>query len=308
MENKIPSFLQQNENVKFESTKTSNAKLSFLDKTIRNSANTIKTVYIQAENASNKNFIYKINPHVKLFALIYFAVILSVASKLLSQVFATCFILTLFFVARLNVIQIYKKIFLLTFIFGFLVIAPASLNIITPGNIIFPIISFHKATHFWIYSIPKEIGVTVEGLQVVGLIFFRVMNSISMAMLIIFTTSFPAFVKSFKIFGVPDTFLMIITLAYKYIFILTKTIEETYFALKSRLINHVQNKQLRKLIAGRIFFIFRRSQINYENTYLAMVSRGYNGKVILHSSKDFTLIDVIATIVVIAFGIGIIFI
>jgi cobalt/nickel transport system permease protein len=101
---------------------------------------------------------------------------------------------------------------------------------------------------------------------------------------------------------------MIISLAYKYIFILSRTIEETYFALKSKLSGNIKSNNIRKLISGRIFFVFKRSVIIYENTYYAMVSRGYRGKVILHSHEHFAVKDFVALIIIIAFGIGIILI
>jgi energy-coupling factor transporter transmembrane protein EcfT len=97
---------------------------------------------------------------------------------------------------------------------------------------------------------------------------------------------------------------MIISLAYKYIFILSRTIEETYFAFKSRLSGNVKSSSIRKLIGGRIFFIFKRSMIIYQDTYLAMVSRGYEGKVMLHSRNHFTIKDFIVLLFIVLSGIG----
>jgi cobalt/nickel transport system permease protein len=308
MGNKIPSYLLQTGYDHYEPAKAKGAKLSLFDKTIMNSASAVKSIYLQAENSTKAGFIQKINPHVKLISLIYLVIIISLVSNLVAQIVTTAFIFLLFIFARLRVFQIYRKIFFLAFIFGFLIILPASLNVITPGKIIFNIITFDKPSHFWIYSIPREIGFTENGFQVVFLVFLRVLNSVSFAMFVIFTTSFPAFLKSFKILGVPDTFLMIISLAYKYIFILSRTIEETYFALKSRLFGNMKNNNIRKLISGRIFFIFKRSMIIYENSYYAMVSRGYGGKIILHSPKHFTFKDFIALVIIITLGIGIILI
>ncbi|MCX6255330.1 MAG: energy-coupling factor transporter transmembrane component T [Bacteroidia bacterium] len=308
MENKIPPYLLKPGYDQYEPAKAKRAKLTFLDKTIINSASAVKSIYVQAENASKENSIQKINPHVKLISLIYLVIVISVISNLLAQLIATVFILLLYIIARLKVIQVYRKIFFLAFMFGFLIVLPASLNVITPGKIIFNLISFNKPSYFWIYYIPQNIGFTENGFQVVLLVFLRVLNSVSFALLIIFTTSFPSFVKSFKIIGVPDTFLMIISLAYKYIFILSRTIEETYFALKSKLSGNIKSNNIRRLISGRIFFVFKRSVIIYENTYYAMVSRGYRGKVILHSREHFAVKDFVALIIIIAFGIGIIFI
>ena len=308
MENKVPSYLLQAGFDQHEPATIKRAKLSFLDRTLMNAASAVKSIYLQAENATKENFIHRINPHVKLISLIYFEIMVSVANNLAAQLLTTVFILLLFIFARLKIFLVYRKIFLLAFIFGFLIFLPASLNVITPGKIFFNLMAFDKPSHFWIYNIPQNIGFTEEGIKLVSLLFLRVLNSVSFALLIVFTTPFPAFIKSFKVIGVPDTFLMIISLAYKYIFLLSRTIEETYFALKSRLISNIKNSSIRKLVSGLIFFIFKRSMTNYENTYYAMVSRGYRGKIILHSQQHFTSGDIVALIIIIAFGIGIILI
>ena len=308
MENEIPGFLFNISEDNFELTRVRKASLSFLDKTIISSARAIKSIYLQAENATKQNLIYIIHPHIKLVSLIYLAVIISIARNLDAQLLTTSLILVLYIIAGLKISQVYRKIFLLAFIFGFIVVFPASLNIITPGKIVFNLITFNRPSHFWIYQIPQRIGFTLEGFQVVSLVFLRVFNSISFALLIIYTTSFPSLIKSFRIIGVPDTFLMIISLAYKFIFILSRTIEETYFALKSRMLGNIRSSNIRKLIGGRIFFIFKKSMIIYENTYYAMVSRGYQGKVMLHSQKQLTHKDFIALLVILASGIVIILI
>jgi len=273
-----------------------------------NAASAVRSIYLQEESSTKDNFIHEINPHIKLVSLIYLEIMISLANNQAAQLLTTAFIFLLLMIARVKIFQVYRKIFFLAFIFGFLIILPASLNIITPGKIIFNLITFNKPSHFWMYNIPKDIGFTSEGIQVVSLVFLRILNSVSFALLIVYTTSFPAFIKSFKIIGVPDTFLMIITLAYKYILILSRTIEETFFALKSRLIGNIKNNNIRKLVSGLIFNIFKKSMTNYENTYYAMVSRGYRGKVEWHSSRHFTFLDLVALVIIVAFGIGIILI
>ena len=307
MENKIPPYLLEPFNDQTDLHDKKGVRLTFLDKTLMNAASAAKSIYSQAENASKEGIIQKINPNVKLFSLIYLIIIISVADNLTAQIFTTVIIFSFYLIARLKVFRVYRKIIILAFIFGFLIVLPATLNIITPGKIIFNLATINKPLNFWIYSIPQNIGFTDSGIRVVSLVFLRVLNSVSFALLIVFTTSFPGLVKSFKLIGVPDTFMMIITLAYKYIFILSRTIEETYLALKSRLSGNIKNSNLRNLIGGRIFFIFKRSAVIYENTYFAMVSRGYQGKVILQSQKEITGADVVAMFIIIASGIFILF-
>ena len=303
MENKIPPYLITIADNQYNPVKIIRAKLSFLDKTIINSSKAVKSIYLQAENAARNNFIQEINPKVKFISLIYMSVVVSVVNNPVAQILISSFIFLSYIIARLNIFEVYRKIFILAFIFGFLVVLPASLNIITPGKIVFSIIKFNKPSHFLIYNIPQNIGFTTNGIQVVSLVFLRVLNSVAFALLVVFTTPFPTFLKSFKMIGVPDTFLMILSLAYKYIFILSRTIEETYFAFKSRLSGNIKNSNIRRLIGGRIFYIFKRSMIIYEDTYHAMVSRGYSGKVVLHSQNHFTIKDVIVLVFIVISGI-----
>lgn len=307
MENKIPAYLIKPVTDQKDLSETKGPRLAFLDKTILNSARAAKAIYVQAENSTVESLIQKINPHIKLISLIYFLFIISIANRIEAQAVITAFILSLYVLAKLKVFEVYKRTFLLAFIFGFIIVLPASLNLVTPGRIILNIITFNKPSHFLIYTIPQNIGFTDDGFKVVLLIFLRILNSVSFAMLIVFTTSFPLFVKSFKILGVPDTFLMIITLAYKYIFILSRTIEETYFAFKSRLLGTIKNEKIREVISGRIFFIFKKSMRFYENTYNAMVSRGYQGKIILHSQKKLSYYDFVALFIIVVSGICIIY-
>lgn len=303
MENKIPPYLIKIADDQSNLANIKRAKLSFLDKTIINSSKAVKSIYLQAENAARNNFIQRINSYVKLISLIYMATVISVVNNMVTQILITAFIFLFYIIARLKLFEAYKKIFFLAFIFGLLIVLPASLNVITPGKIIFNIIKFNKPSHLLIYDIPQNIGFTANGLHVVSVVFLRVLNSVSFALLIVFTTPFPYFIKSFKMIGVPDTFLMIISLAYKYIFILSRTIEETYFAFKSRLSGNIKNSSIRRLIGGRIFFIFKRSMIIYQDTYHAMVSRGYRGKVVFHSQNTFTFKDVIVLVIIVISGI-----
>lgn len=307
MRKDIPPFLLHTDTV-FFSMKVRKTRLPFIDRTLKTAGNTIKTIFIQSEAASKNNLLYKINPLIKVFSFILLIVIISIASKIHSQLIASVFILIYSLISGISFKNIYRKILFLSIVFGLLIFLPASLNVVTPGNIIIRIFTIDKPYHFWIYTIPQTVGITDTGVLVVCLLFLRVFNSISLAMVFVYSTSFPKIIKGFKVFFLPDTILMVLNLTYKYIFILSKTIEETYFAIKSRLFGNVKDDSIRKIISGRIFFMFNKSKINYENTFHAMVSRGYNGKIKLCKEKEITKIDIYYLITILIAGSLIIFI
>jgi cobalt/nickel transport system permease protein len=173
-----------------------------------------------------------------------------------------------------------------------LVIAPASLNLITDGKILILLMRFNTPHQFWIYHLPAIIGITQEGCFVVARFFLKVFNSLALTILVFYTTPFNEIIKALGMLRVPQLFLMVITLAYKFIFILSQTAEETYLALKSRWWRNSGVSDANVLVAGRIAYIFRKSWIKYEEIYKAMIARGFSGKVNLCYPKKFRWQDV----------------
>ncbi len=300
MENSIPTFLlHPNPENKEISVAARKRRFSFIDGTLLRIASHLKTLYFQAEQSEKKNILSKQNPLVKVLAFLYLIVVISLTHSLWSQLIMGALIFIMYLATSLNMMSAYKKTIIFSLIFGLLIFAPAALNVISPGKIILSIITFDKAHQYWIYNIPQQIGLTEEGCKAVGLLFMRVFNSIALAMLITYNTHFPKLLKALRIIFIPHTFIMVISLAYKYIFILCKTVEDTYIALKSRLIGNISNKKIRELSSGRIYFIYKKSVDTFEQTYLAMVSRGYSGKVVLLDdnkllTKDFIILTIVA--------------
>ena len=153
MGNSIPKYLLSKSST--ESSAGKRIKLSFLDRTVLNTGKAGKSIYLQAENATKENFIQKISPHVKFLSLIYFVVMISFARDVSAQTLTSVFIFLLFIIARISLFQVYRRIIIVAFIFGFIVISPASLNVITNGDIVFNLVTFDKPLHFWIFDIPK---------------------------------------------------------------------------------------------------------------------------------------------------------
>ncbi|MBP7737060.1 MAG: cobalt ECF transporter T component CbiQ [Spirochaetes bacterium] len=276
--------------------------MTFLDKTIRSIAAIIKSSYVYWEMAEKDGLFQKLDPRLKVIFMLYFIVIVSLLRSLYAELAISAFVFMLIALSRLNIFYMYKRIIGFAFFFGFLIALPSAFNVITRGEIILPVAALPRSYQFWIYSIPKEIGVTGEGAFGVAMLTLRVANSIGISLLVIHTTPFFEIIRALKVFRVPDTFLMIIILTYKYIFIFSKTVEDMYLAMKSRLVGVADSAAVRDLIAGRIFFLFKRSQLRYEETYRAMVSRGFAGDIELYSFRSFTARDAAAGVLLAAAG------
>jgi len=274
----IPSFLLQKENYTTAGKPVRN-RLSFIDKTARNVSGFILNAFLQQYILKRNGLLQKLDSRVKIGFLFAIILTISFTHTIVNQVFISATIVLLFIGSRVNVYRVYKRILFLGFFFGFLIFVPASLNIITPGTTAFSIVKFNNGYTWWVYTIPQEITVTHEGIAIVMRLTLRVVNSVAAVMLILYTTSFEHIIRSMAWFGIPSLFLLTLTMSYKFIFILSQTIEESYLALKMRWWNRGKLSEAEYKVAGRIGFVFRKSWEKYDQTYMAMVARGFTGSV-----------------------------
>jgi cobalt ECF transporter T component CbiQ len=303
MRDKIPPFLLRSQSSAPPVLEGRGMKMPFIEKGIDHLSDIIKSGYIQWELASREGFFQKLDARIKVIFLLFFIFIVSLKKNVMPEVGIGIFIFALALLSRLNIVMLYKRVFFWGFFFGFLVAFPSAFNIITRGEIIMPVINLSKPHTFWIYHIPQEIGLTKEGLYSVVMLTMRVVNSLSISFLVLYTTPFHEIIKALKILRVPDAFLMIITLSYKYIFLFAKTVGDMHIAKKSRLVRGVSNAQAREWIAGRIAFIFRKTRMRCEDVFNAMLSRGLSDKIKFYGYRKIQVLDWSAGISLLLIGI-----
>ena len=290
MRDRIPHFLLETAPVVSEK-QGGKLKESFIDKGLVQVGEVIRTAYLQWEFAARTGFFQQTDPRIKILFLVVFAVIISLKREVYAEFLIALFLFMIVAVSRLSLTSFYKRVFFFSFFFGFLIALPSSLNLITKGDIVIPLFHLSQPHRFWIYQIPAEIGITREGLLGVCMLSLRVMNSLSLALLVLFTTPLPEIIKALKVLKVPDVFLMILFLSYKYIFVFAKTLQDIHLAKKSRLVGKVRSKEGRQWIAGRMAFIFRKTQRRCEEVFKAMVARGFSQEIRLHQFKKLTVRD-----------------
>ncbi|RJR19565.1 MAG: hypothetical protein C4581_04760 [Nitrospiraceae bacterium] len=291
MENKIPSFLIARSSAAPLAEGRGRLRISFIEKSIQHLAGVINIGHAQWESASRDAFLQKIDARVKVLFLLFYVVIISLKRDLVSESLIAGLIFMLALTSRVDLMDLYKRVLFWGFVFGFLIAFPSAFNVVTQGEIIFPVLNLEKSHTFWIYHIPQEIGITREGSLGVLMLTSRVMNSLALSFLVLATTSLPEIIRALKVLRVPDSFLMIITLTFKYIFIFTKTVEDMFLAKKSRLAVHTGNAESRRWIAGRLAFIFRRTRMRCEEIFKAMLSRGFADEVRIYKFSRLAALD-----------------
>lgn len=303
MRDKIPPFLLRSQSSAHPILEGRGMRIPFIEKGIYHLSDIIRSGYIQWELASREGFFQKLDARIKVAFLLFFIFIVSIKKNIMPEVGIWLFVFFLVFLSRLNIFKFYKRVFFWGFFFGFLVALPSAFNVINKGEIILPLVELSKPYTFLMYHIPKEIGLTKEGMYGVGLLTLRVVNSLSISFLVLYTTPFPEIIKALKILKVPDVFLMIITLSYKYLFLFAKTVGDMHVAKKSRMVRRVSNAQAREWIAGRIAFIFRKTRLECEDIFNAMLSRGFSDKIKFYGFRKFQILDWSAIVSLLFIGI-----
>ncbi len=291
MKNEVPPFLLNTPSSNPLKKGRGKINLSYIDRGIASFADVLKEGYSQWELGSKNGFLHQLDTRIKVAFWLIFILIISLKKNIIPELGIFLALLVLSSLSRVNLVNFYRKIFLLGFIFGFLIALPSALNVITNGKVLIPIVRLSRAYDFWVYHVPEVIGFTREGFSVVALLTLRVLNSLSVSFLILHTTPFSEIVKALKVLRVPDSFLMIISLAYKYIFIFARIAADMHLAKKSRLVGSVNRAEARNWAAGRIAFLFKKTQSKCDDVFKAMIGRGFSGEIKLYRYQKITYRD-----------------
>lgn len=294
MRSKIPPFLLERQTIPGLKDRRHGLSTSFVEKGLKKLSGIIKTGYIEPEMAPKEGIFVKTDARVKVLIVLFMIITVSLKKDIFSEAIIALSVFALVLISRLDLFNFYRRVIFFGFVFGFLVALPSALTIIKKGEIIIPLVTLSRDYRFWIYHIPQEIGITKEGSLGVIMLTLRVANSVALSYWLLSTTRFSDIIKSLKVFRVPDAFLIIITLTYKYIFIFAKTVEDMHLAMRSRLAATVSGRLARELVAGRIAFVFRKTRTRCEEVFTAMTARGFMNEVSLSGFKKLDAGDLAA--------------
>jgi len=306
VKSKIPKFLLSPNNIDhINQKKPAKYNLPFIDRTLNKIAGFVKqNIYIH-ENSLKNAFFQRISSRVKLIYMLFTIIIIGISHNISSQIFLAVSIYFFVLISHLNTKRILFNAIISGFFFGVLISLPASLNLFSKGNIVLKVFAFSNPLNLFGYHIPQIIGFTDEGLILAVKFFLKVFNSFSISMLVINTTGFATLCKSMKMLKVPDIFIMILTMTYKYLTVLAITTGEMYIAMKARWFSKVNDNVTNEIIAGRIGQIFIRSKDKYEKSFSAMTARGFTGEVIIDCKDSVAFKDIVFLLFMLVFGVAV---
>lgn len=233
----------------------------FLQKNISGFTQALESILFSEETSRARGLLQGMDARVKTVTLLLFIVTVSLERAL--PVLAGLYVLTLI-LATISRIPLgsFAKRGLLFVLFTVLIAIPALF--ITPGN---PLVLFGSTT-----------AITEQGARAAGMLVLRVLDSVSLAALLVLTTPWTRLLVAFRWLRFPSLLVAILGMTYRYIFLLLHTVNSMFLARRSRTVGKLSGGEQRRFLGRALTTTLAKSHHLSEEVYLAMLSRGYRGE------------------------------
>jgi len=235
-----------------------------IEHTLQGISETLERSLFAEEISGRQGLLQSLDPRVKLIVTLALLIGTSLSRNL--AVIAAIYVLALA-LAMLSAIPgafFIKRVWLLLPFFTGLIILPALF--ITPGP---PLV-----------QLPLGLTITRTGLVTVLFLLLRVSTSVSLTLLLILTTPWNAVLGALSVLRIPDVFILILGMTYRYIYLLLHLANDMFLSRKSRVVGHLNAAEDRRIIAATSATLLSKSLNMSSEVYLAMQSRGFRRSVV----------------------------
>jgi cobalt ECF transporter T component CbiQ len=242
----------------------------FVAKTLSGASDLVRRAVFSEDVAFAPGVLQRIDARVKVVTVLGLVVVAAFLRTI--PALAVMYVVTVMLAvaSRLSLRFFLARVWLFVPLFTGLVVLPAAFNVVTPGRILVPLGT-------WFGS---AVGLTAEGLESAGLIVTRVAVSISLVVLLTLTTPWQRLLGALRSLFVPPMVLLVLSMAYRYLFLLLTSVEDMYTARRARTVGlDTDVRSSRRFVAGSAGALFGKAHALSEEVHMAMVARGYTGNV-----------------------------
>jgi cobalt/nickel transport system permease protein len=272
--------------------------MSFIEKNLKSLSEAVESTIFSEEFSKMDGFLQSLDPRCKI--LCFIAVLLAInLSVNLFFIFAIyLFLLLLAYFSKIPLRYLLKRVWFVLPFFTGLIALFAIFNISNPGRNIFTVLDLPR------YRL--HLYITDTGIFSALFLLFRVASSVSLAMLLVLTTAWNKILKSLDSFKLSSSFIIILLITYRYIFLLVKTANNMMLGRKSRIMGKPAYNENR-ILSGSVFGnLFNKTQNLSEEVHGSMRSRGFRDKVYIindfrFSYRDYAVIIITYTILTVLY-------
>lgn len=235
-----------------------------LEHTLRNITNTLERALFAEELSARPGLLQSLDPRVKLLAILalLFAVSLSRSLPVIAGIYLLALVLAV--ASSIPTGFFIKRVWLALPFFTGMVALPAFF--ITPGPTL--------------VQLPLGLVITSTGFTSALFLLMRVSTSVSLTLLLVLTTPWNTVLSALTVLRIPDMFILILGMTYRYIYLLLHIANDMFLSRKSRMVGHLDGAENRRILAAISGALLGKSLDMSSEVYLAMQSRGFRGKMV----------------------------
>jgi cobalt/nickel transport system permease protein len=275
----IPDWLAAAELSGPPSASGHSARGSFAERTISGTARFLLSAMISEDTAKRGGLFQAIDPRMKLVTVLALIVSVSIMHSPVTIWAMYCLTLLLAAASSVPLFFFIKRVWLFIPLFSAVIVIPAMFNLVTPGEPVWTVFHLAHGYDFGPYHIPETITITRQGCLSAVTFIGRVAASVSLAVLLTLTTLWSDLLRSLSILKVPRLFILILSMAYRYILLLVQTVHDIHVARKSRTLRYGTARTEQQWVASRMGYVFKKTYAMSQDVHNAMLSRGFSGDV-----------------------------
>lgn len=263
---------------------------SYLRKTLDGGARLLQQVMFSDDVAGQRGLLQRVDPRVKLGSLLVLLVVGGLAHSMVTLAVLYALTLVLAAVSALPVGFFVKRVWLFVPIFTGIAVLPATLSVVTPGDVVLTLWHWHATPE----------GLTAQGLTAAARVVCRVAVSISLVVLLTLTTPWVRLLAALRGLGVPRIFIMIVGMAYRYIFLLLGTVTDIFQARQARTPGTPRHDATARAFVGAgVGTLLGKAAHLSEEVHQAMVARGFRGDATTLDRPGLHRIDAVYAVLVV---------
>ncbi|MBI2864252.1 MAG: cobalt ECF transporter T component CbiQ [Chloroflexi bacterium] len=250
----------------------------FVEGTLAGIARTIQDAVFYEELAQRPGLLQNLDPRVRLVGLLALILAVSLAQHIPTLIVFYLVALALALLSRIPAGFFVKRVWLFMPFFTGVVALPVIFNFVTPGRPVVRLLDLGSPWSFAFLSLPREIALTEQGLKTALTLILRVGDSVSLAVLLVTTSRWAHLLKALRVFRVPQVFVLILAMTYRYVFVLLQITSAMLLARKSRTMGHLRGADHRRGLGASGGTLLAKSYHLSDEIYSAMLSRGFAGE------------------------------
>ncbi len=242
----------------------SRSRPSVLEHTLNGITEMLERALFAEEISTHPGLFQGLDARVKVISVLALLISVSVSHSLIAIGLLYLLTLVLGLLSAIPAGFLIKRVWLALPFFTGMIVLPALF--ITPGPAL--------------VHLPLGLVITQTGLNTALFLLLRVSTSVSLTLLLVLTTPWNTVLSALGVLKVPDVFVLILGMTYRYIYLLLRVVNDMFLSRKSRVVGRLSTSENQKMLAAVSATLLNKSLNLSSEVYLAMQSRGFRGSIV----------------------------